>query len=134
MNFKHLRNAAAIFLFVLLAFPISGFAMGKKPKHESFKVHLTVDFGPAGKPTFSKEMEVEKDSTPKDVVSQAFPIMSGKTCCSFREIKTIDGVKVDPAKNWWWTCLLNGSKKVSPARTKLKPGDRVEWKYIEESQ
>ena len=128
----NLKKMVFIPFLILTLFPVPGFSMAKK--HESFFIHLTIDFGPAGKPTYDKDLEVEKGSTPKDVVSQAFPIQSGKTCCSFREIKSIDGVKVDPAKNQWWTCSVNDSKKISPQRKKLKAGDKVLWKYIEESQ
>lgn len=112
--------------------PTDAGAMGRKPK--TFPIHLAVDFGPAGKPVHEEKLFVEKGTTPKEAVSQVFPVLSGKTCCSFREIMEIGGVRVDPAKNRWWTCAVNGSKKVSPQKKKLKPGDRVEWKYAEESQ
>jgi hypothetical protein len=46
----------------------------------------------------------------------------------------IDGVLIHPPENKWWVCRLNGSKKVSPHRTKLKAGDRVEWIYIAQEQ
>lgn len=105
---------------------------GRKPK--PFQVEVKVDFGPAGKPAHSEKIYVEKGTTPKEAVSQIFAIRSGKTCCSFREIMEIDGVRVDPAKNRWWTCAVNGSKKVSPAKKKLKPGDVVEWKYAQDAQ
>lgn len=106
-------------------------AMGKRPP---FEVTVKVDFGPSGKAAHEEKILVEKGTTPKEAVSQVFPILSGKTCCSFREIMAIDGVKVDPAQNRWWTCRLNGSTKVSPAKTKLKAGDHVEWRYAEDEQ
>ena len=92
---------------------------------------MIVDFGPAGKPAFEGTVEVEEGTTPKEAVSQVFPIKSGKSCCSVRELIEIDGVHVDPAKQWWWTCLVNGSKKISPQKKKLEPNDRVEWRFIE---
>jgi plastocyanin len=100
--------------------------MGRKPA--PFQVDVKVDFGPAEKPAHAEKIYVEKGTTPKEAVSQVsqvFPVMSGKTCCSFREIMEIGGVRVDPAKNRWWTCKLNGSTKVSPAKTKLKKGNLV---------
>ncbi len=108
-------------------------AMGRKPK--VFSITVRVDFGPAGKPVHEQALDIEKGTTPKEAVSQIFPVLSGKACCSFREILAIDGVRVDPAKNRWWICLINGSKKhVSPNKTRLKLGDRLEWKYIEDLQ
>ena len=121
-----------VLLLGILLYPHSAMAMAKKPP--AFPVEISVDFGPAGKPSKTETIYVEKNTTPKEAVSQVFPILSGKTCCSFREIMAIDGISVDPLKNRWWTCALNGSKKVAPAKKKLKRGDKVEWKYIEEQQ
>ncbi|MBI3307488.1 MAG: hypothetical protein HYZ84_06770 [Candidatus Omnitrophica bacterium] len=124
--------------FALLFFAVTSIllpstdALARKAK--TFPIHLIVDFGPAGKPKYDDTITVEKGTTPKEAVSQVFPILSGKTCCSLREIMAIDGVKVDPVKNWWWTCSVNGSKKVSPRKKKLKRGDVLEWKYVEELQ
>lgn len=100
---------------------------------ETFPVQMKVDFGPAGKPAYDDMIEVEKGTTPKEAVSQVFPVLSGKACCSFREVIEINDVRVDPEKKLWWICLLNGSKNVSPQKKKLKAGDVVEWKYIQDS-
>jgi hypothetical protein len=106
--------------------------MARKPK--TFPIEIKVDFGPAGKPSFSGTFEVEKGIAPKEAVAQVFPVLLGKACCSLREILAIDGVAIDPAQNRWWVCRLNGSKKVSPYKTKLKRGDRLEWVCLEEKQ
>ncbi len=121
------------FLIFALSFSPPLYAMGRKP-HKEFPVLMKVDFGPAGKPAREEKIFVEKGTTPKEAVSQVFPVLSGKTCCSFREIMEIDGVRVEPSKNRWWICKVNGSKKISPAKTKLKSGDAVEWTYVEEAQ
>ena len=122
-----------LFLLVLILAAAPSYAMGRRPK-KIFQIDMKVDFGPAGKSVHEEKIYVEKGTTPKEAVSQVFPILSGKTCCSFREIMEIDGVRVDPAKNRWWTCILNGSKKVSPRKKKLKPGDNLEWKYVQDEQ
>lgn len=96
----------------------------------NFPIQLKVDFGSAGKPAYDQTIYIEKGTTPKEAVSQAFPMLSGKSCCSLREVLAIEGVKVDPPKEHWWVCLVNGSKNISPQRKKLKAGDVVEWKYI----
>ncbi|OGW84958.1 MAG: hypothetical protein A3C35_05675 [Omnitrophica bacterium RIFCSPHIGHO2_02_FULL_46_11] len=124
-----------VFLAVFLAatlLPADAGAIARR--HKTFPVYITIDFGPAGKPLHQGMLFVEKGTTPKEAVSQVFPVLSGKTCCDSREVMAIDGVKVDPAKNMWWTCKVNDSKKVSPIKKKLKSGDRVEWKYIQDSQ
>lgn len=129
--FVSLPGFLVLFAFVFF-FSQSGFTMGGKPK--PFQIEVKVDFGPAGKGVHSEKIYVEKGTTPKEAVSQVFPILSGKTCCSFREIMEIGGVRVDPAKNRWWTCLVNGSRKVSPQKKKLKEGDVVEWVYAQDEQ
>jgi hypothetical protein len=128
-RFLGLCTAALIIFFSLSP---AAFSMGRKPA--PFEIEVKVDFGPAGKPAHSEKILVEKGTTPKEAVSQVFPVLSGKTCCSFREIMEIGGVRVSPAKNRWWTCAVNGSKKVSPQKTKLKKGDVVEWVYIQDEQ
>lgn len=117
---------------LLLGQPESVFSLAREPK--LIPIHLKVDFGPSGKPAHNQALFVEKGTTAKEAVSQVFPVLSGKACCSLRELIAIDGVKIDPAKNRWWICALNGSRKFSPSRKKLKRGDVVEWKYIEETK
>lgn len=131
----NIKFSALVFLFILGMMTYEtpfAWAMARKPS--TFPIYIKVDFGPAGKAVHEETLEVEKGTTPKEAVSQVFPVLSGKTCCSPREIMGIDGVNVDPAKNRWWTCAVNGSKKVSPQKKKLKSGDTVEWKYVEDSQ
>ena len=125
------KKIAILFILVLAAVSflnVGFFGLKSKP----FPIQMKVDFGPAGKPAHDAQLYVEKGTTPKEAVSQVFPVLSGKSCCSFREVIEIDGVRVEPSKKLWWICLLNGSKNVSPQRKKLKPGDVVEWKYIED--
>jgi hypothetical protein len=127
-----MKKAVVLFLVAVVGFAPLAAAMARKPA--IFPVTVKVDFGPAQRSPVSQTFLVEKGTTPKEAVSQVLPILSGKTCCSPSELMAIDGVSVDPAKNWWWTCAVNGSKNISPQKTKLKRGDVVEWKYIEEAQ
>lgn len=120
-------------LIILTLTPSTASAMGKKPA-EVFPVEMSVDFGPAAKTGFKETVYVEKGTTPKEAVSQVFPILSGKSCCSLREVIAIDGVKVEPSKGKWWICLVNGSKKISPQEKKLAPHDKLEWKYIQDEE
>ncbi len=135
-----MKKTAALFL-ILVCFVCAGgfyekpsYAMGRRPK-KTFPIHLKVDFGPAGKPGFDDpNFLVEKGTTPKEAVSQVFPILSGKSCCSLRDLLEIGGVRIDPLKNRWWICTLNGSRKFSPKTKKLKWGDCLEWAYIQNTQ
>ena len=101
---------------------------------ETFNVTLQVDFGPAGKTPIEKVVQVEPGATPEGVLEKACAIQRGAVCCNPRETAGIDGVAADPATNRWWTVSVNGSKKVSPYKTKLKPGDLVRWEYREYGQ
>lgn len=118
-----------VLILIAVSFLTVGFFSGN-PK--TFPIQMKVDFGPAGKPVHEEKLYVEKGTTPKEAVSQVFPVLSGKACCSFREVIEIGGVRVDPEKKLWWICKLNGSKNVSPQKKKLKTGDIVEWKYIQD--
>ncbi len=99
-----------------------------------FDVTLEVDFGPAEKPAVIRTFQVEGRATPKTLTAMAFPVEQGAVCCDPREVSVIDGVAADPAANRWWTVAINGSKKVSPYKTKLKPGDVVRWEYRQYEQ
>ncbi|MBI3332616.1 MAG: DUF4430 domain-containing protein [Candidatus Omnitrophica bacterium] len=103
-----------------------------RPK--GFEATLEVDFGPAGKPPVHRTVQVERGATPEILTGQVFPVERGAVCCDARETAAIDGVTADPAANRWWTVSVNGSKKVSPFRTRLKPGDVVRWEYRQYGQ
>ena len=105
-----------------------------EPKPERVAVVVRVDFGPAGKPAREERLAVDEGSTAKDAVSLLFPIQSGAICCNTRELAAIDGIWADPAQNQWWTCRINGSTTISPFRTALHAGDRIEWAYLERPQ
>lgn len=104
------------------------------PTSKTFDVTLEVDFGPAGKPAVRRVIQVAPGATPRDATEQVFPVEKGAVCCDPREVSTIDGVAADPAANRWWTVSINGSKKVSPYKTRLKPGDIVRWEYKQYGQ
>jgi hypothetical protein len=104
-------------------------------KYEPIPIEVTleVDFGPANKSTYKETFTTEEGATPKDVVSQVFPIRSGISCCSHRDVREIDGVANDPTKNQWWICKINGAKTMKgfPHAVKVEPGDVVTWCYIQ---
>ena len=122
---------------MMLGTASAGFAAEEPNKPQTptrFPVTVRVEFGPSGKTAREATLMVDEGSTPKDVTSLLYPIESGAICCNTRELAAIDGVRADPAKNRWWTCRVNGSTKISPFKTVLHHGDRVEWTYIEQQQ
>ena len=94
-------------------------------------VILVVDFGPARKPAFRETVMVSTGSTPKDVVSLFFPTKSGAVCCDTREVAEIGGVPIDAKQGRWWMVEVNGSRNISPYRTRVKRGDTIRWSYGE---
>lgn len=99
-----------------------------------FDVTLEVDFGPANRSPIRQVVQVEPGATPELLTAKVFPVQKGSVCCDPRETAAINGVAADPAANRWWTISINGSKKVSPYRTRLKPGDVVRWEYRQSDQ
>lgn len=99
-----------------------------------FEATLEVDFGPANQPAIRQTVWVEPGTTPEQLTATVCPVETGAVCCDAREIAGIGGVAADPAANRWWTVSLNGSKKVSPYRTRLKAGDLVRWEYRQSDQ
>ena len=121
---------------------------------QPFSVTVEADFGPTDKPAEAHQrlgtssaagtvpprspvrqtVQVEPGATPQDATAQVFPLEKGSVCCDPREVATIDGVASDPAANRWWTVSINGSRKVSPYKSRLKPGDVVRWEYRQYGQ
>ena len=100
-----------------------------KPAPRTFEVTLEVDFGPVGRPPIHQRVPVRQGATAEAAAAQVCALGKGAICCDSREVTAIEGVAADPAANRWWTVSINGSKKVSPYKTKLKPGDLVRWEY-----
>ena len=123
-------KAAAFFCCLAL---LAGCAAAKA-RREPFDVVLEVDFGPANKPAVRQVVQVKGGVTPQDAAAKVFPVEKGSVCCDPRETAAVGGVAADPAANRWWTVSINGSKKVSPYKTKLKPGDVVRWEYKQYGQ
>ncbi len=120
----------AILILCLLAAGCATLAAPKEP----FDVTLEVDFGPANRPAVRSVVQVERGTTLHILTAKVLPVEKGAVCCDPRETASIGGVAADPAANRWWTVSLNGSKKVSPYKTRLKPGDVVRWEYRQYEQ
>ncbi len=118
---------------LLLCIFLGGCATGRQA-FQPFNVILEVDFGLAHKPALHQTVQVQPGATAGVLTAQVCSVEKGAVCCDSREIAAIDGVASDPAMNRWWTLSINGSKKVSPFKTRLKPGDLVRWEYRQYEQ
>lgn len=126
-----MRHSLKVFLLLsLLGTGCATAGVSSKP----FDVTLEVDFGPANRPLVRQVVQVEPGATPELLTAKVFPVQKGSVCCDPRETAAINGVAADPAANRWWTISINGSKKVSPYRTRLKVGDVVRWEYRQSEQ
>lgn len=125
-------GAKALALLLLTVFSV-GCAM-LPPSPRTFDVTLEVDFGPADRPAIHRLVQVERGATAGLLAATVCAVEKGAVCCDAREIAGINGVMSDPAANRWWTVSIGGSPKVSPFRTKLKPGDHVRWEYRQYEQ
>jgi len=127
---RHGAGVVMLFLFLCsLAIGCAGTAV-----REPFNVTVEVDFGPAGRPTVRQVVQVQPGATPEEATAKVFPLEKGSICCDPRETSAIAGLAADPATNRWWSVSVNGSKKVSPYRTQLKPADHVRWEYRQSDQ
>ena len=121
----------AVAVAVILCVALAGCATAaRKP----FNVTLEADFGPANRPPVRQVVQVEEGATSQEATAKVFPVEKGSVCCDPRETAAINGVAADPALNKWWTISINGSKKVSPYKTRLRPGDVVRWEYRQNAQ
>lgn len=120
-------------LFLVCFLAVGCATLGKRQARE-FEVGLEVDFGPANRPTLQRVVQVKRGTTPELLLAQVYTVQKGAVCCDSRETAAIDGVAADPATNRWWTVSVNGSKKVSPYKTRLKSGDQVRWEYRQSDQ
>lgn len=118
----------------LLLMCLASGCAGIPARSKTFEVTLEADFGPASKPAVRRVFQVQEGATPQILTALAFPVEQGAVCCDPREVAVIDGVAADPPANRWWTVSINGSKKVSPYKTRLKPGDVVRWEYRQYEQ
>lgn len=119
---------------LLLVCGILAGCAGVPVAREPFDVTVEADFGPVGRPAVRQVVRVEPGTTPDGATTKVLPVEKGAVCCDPRETAAIGGVAADPAGNRWWSVSVNGSKKVSPYRTRLKPGDLVRWEYREYDQ
>lgn len=122
------------FLSCLLAAMAAAGCATAGPARKTFDVTVEVDFGPAGKSAVREVVQVEPGATAHVAVKKLFPVEHGAVCCDPRETSSLGGVSADPAANKFWSVSINGSRKVSPYKTQLQPGDLVRWEYKQYAQ
>jgi hypothetical protein len=98
------------------------------------EVTVTIDFGPAGRPTFETVVAVPEKSTVLDVLSAQLPIATSPKYGMDHFVEEIGGIKNDFASDRGWRFEVNGLRSNVPAeRYLVKNGDWIKWLYLAES-
>lgn len=71
-------------------------------------------------------------STPAELLKAEYQVGHGVVCCRPDDVKSVNGLDTDFARNKYWVVSVNGSAQVSPNNTILEEGDVVEWRYHED--
>jgi Domain of unknown function (DUF4430) len=96
------------------------------------EVTVTIDFGPARRPTFEAVVTVPEKSTVLDVLSAQLPIATSPKYGMDHFVEEIGGIKNDFASDRGWRFEVNGHRSNVPAeRYLVKKGDWVKWLYLE---
>jgi hypothetical protein len=98
------------------------------------EVTVTIDFGPAGRPTFETVVTVPEKSTVLDVLSVQLPIATSPKYGMDHFVEAIGGIRNDFASDRGWHFEVNGLRSnVSAERYLVKNGDWIKWLYLAES-
>ena len=107
-------------------------AREKVPQAGRIAVELFVTI-PSERLRFRHELDLDPGTTAAGAAKAAYKIEQGLVCCDARDVKSINGLAMDPYKEKWWVVLINGNMQNSSPRTVLKNGDVVEWRYEEKA-
>lgn len=88
---------------------------------------------PVSRLVFRHELVTPIGQTAGGLVASAYKVDRGLVCCDSRDVKSINGIAVDPYSEKWWVVLVNGNKQNSSSRTVLADGDTVEWRFDEKT-
>lgn len=111
---------------------LAGFTTHQKEVGSPISVQLFVRI-PSQKLVFSHPLSVLPGTTAAQAVESFYKVEHGLVCCDSRDVKTINGLSIDPPNEKWWVVMVNGNKQNTSSRTVLKEGDTVEWVYDEKS-
>jgi hypothetical protein len=95
------------------------------------EVTVTIDYGPAHRPTVEAVVSVSEKSTVLDVLSNRLSIVTSPKYGMDHFVEAIDGVGNDFASDRGWHFQVNGRGSNVPAeRYLVKNGDWVKWSYV----
>lgn len=99
---------------------------------EMVKVTVTIDFGPAGKPSVEKIIMIADKSTVFDALSSVVPVVSSHKFGMEHFVEEVDGIGNDFARDRGWHFDVNGYRSNVPAeRYLVKNDDWIKWLYRE---
>jgi hypothetical protein len=105
-------------------------ARARQEPSPSARIELTIDFGPAGRPPLSAEVELAGEGTSIDAARALTSVEQDWLCCSKDDVWSIGAVGPDPRLDRYWFWSVNGrAGPTAPAEHRLEPGDRLEWRY-----
>jgi Domain of unknown function (DUF4430) len=95
------------------------------------EVTVTIDYGPAERPTVEAVVTVPEKSTVLDALSKRLPIITAPKYGMEHFVEAIDGIKNDLADDRGWRFEVNGRGSNVPAeRYLVKNGDWIKWQYV----
>jgi hypothetical protein len=98
------------------------------------EVTVTIDYGPAGRPTFETVVRVPEKSTVLEVLSAQLPIATSRKYGMDHFVEEIGGIKNDFARDRGWRFEVNGLRSNVPAeRYLVMNGDWIKWLFLTES-
>jgi Domain of unknown function (DUF4430) len=94
-------------------------------------VTVTVDFGPAARPSFEAVVTVLERSTVLDVLLHWLSVTTSPKYGMEHFVEEIDGIKNDFVNDRGWRFAVNGRSSNVPAeRYLVKNGDWIKWSYV----
>lgn len=113
---------------LLLGAALACRASAPEPAAETWRVQVVVDTG-AG-PARHVDVRVAAGATALEATRAAVPVEQGWVCCSDEDVWAVDGLPSDPARDGWWSWLLDGEMGPGFAHlVALHDGATVTWRY-----
>jgi hypothetical protein len=120
-------RASLVAALALAAAPACG-APAADAAAPSRDVRIVVDEGDGAPRGF--EVQVAPGASALDATRAAVAVEQGWVCCSDADVWSVGGLPSDPARDGWWSWLLDGELGPGFAhQVELRDGATVTWRY-----